>query len=332
MSSSQPPRLAVQALVRGSPIAAPLFLPIVFSLGSKLENLALADFLSNPTKITNALKQIQAFLPCDGLACYADPYLEAEALGCRVIWDDARGARRGVTAPAAGVEISSEALTGASRIPVALDVMRRLKMMLTERIALFAGVTGPLTLSARLAGGAAPSALLLERAADVTRLIAAKYADAGMNALFIVEDAVPAGTEETLEWWLATLSPVCNVVRFYEALPVVLLTQPGSFAQARELLLNRAREFVLCLPLLDEGMWEAAARSHATNLGIALPVEVFESDEPEFEAVRLATDRLVKSHRPVLVTTAGDLPLTTDMRALPQRIQTLRSVARGSSA
>jgi hypothetical protein len=329
MASSQPPRLAVQALVRGSPIPAPLFLPIVFSLGSKLENLSPAHFLSNPTKITNALKQIHSYLPCDGLACYFDPYLEAEALGCKVIWDETRGTRRGVTAAPtspAGQEISWETLTHASRIPVALDVMHRLKVMLTGEIAFLAGVTGPLTLSAHLAGGAELSSSLLERAAEVTSLIAAKYVEAGMNVLFIVEDEVPACSEQTLEWWLASLSPVCNVIRFYEALPVVLLTHPGSFAQTRALLLNRAREFVLCLPLLDDEMWRDAARVNAANLGVALPVESFGGSDSEFETLRVATDRLVKSHRPVLLTTAGDLPLTTDMRALPKRITALRSL------
>ena len=64
----------------------PLFLPIVFSLGARVENISLRNFLTNPTKISNALRQIRTHLRRDGVTCYFDPYLEAEALGGVFDW------------------------------------------------------------------------------------------------------------------------------------------------------------------------------------------------------------------------------------------------------
>ena len=86
MAEQRTPRQMVTALVRGKALARPLLLPVVFSLGSRLENLPPRDFLGNPTKIANALRQIRSTLKIDGLTCYWDPLLEVEALGGIVEW------------------------------------------------------------------------------------------------------------------------------------------------------------------------------------------------------------------------------------------------------
>lgn len=313
----------VQALARGETGAGPLFLPVVFSLGSKLEGLPLRSFLGNPTKIANALKQLHGVLRCDGLACYFDGLLEAEALGCQVGWTDPDGAGRRITAaPAAPPDLSPEALARAGRIPVALEVVRRLKVTLAEPVALVAGVTGPFTLATRLAGGSSPSPALLERAAEAVRLVATGYLEAGLNVLLLVEEELSG--PERLPWWQASVTPVANVVRFYEALPAVLLPRAGPFARA---LLGEPRAFVLCLPLGEESFWREAARAGAENLGVALPAGLLAESEAEFDALRGAAERLIRAQRPVLLTTAGDLPLGIDMRALPPRIHALRALA-----
>jgi len=54
MSSSNSPRSIVKALVRGEVPARPLLMPLMFSLGARLENLPLREFQSNPTRIANA--------------------------------------------------------------------------------------------------------------------------------------------------------------------------------------------------------------------------------------------------------------------------------------
>ena len=62
MAESTTPRGVIKALLRGEAPHRPLLMPIIFSLGSRLESLALRDFHSNPTKIANALRQIRSVL------------------------------------------------------------------------------------------------------------------------------------------------------------------------------------------------------------------------------------------------------------------------------
>src|SRR6266571_2702797 len=75
------PRQMAKGFLKGELPPRPLVLPIVFSLGAKVENVSAAAFLKNPTKIASALRQMRSHLQTDGVACYFDPYLEVEALG-----------------------------------------------------------------------------------------------------------------------------------------------------------------------------------------------------------------------------------------------------------
>src|SRR5712692_7698576 len=84
MERSPTPRQMAKGLLSGIVPPRPLFLPIAFSLGAKVENVPLGAYLSNPTKISSALRQMRALLRADGVACYFDPYLEVEALGATV--------------------------------------------------------------------------------------------------------------------------------------------------------------------------------------------------------------------------------------------------------
>ena len=58
MNANLTPRQMLKGMLQGTPPSRPLFLPIVFSLGAKVENLRLPAFLANATKITNALRQV----------------------------------------------------------------------------------------------------------------------------------------------------------------------------------------------------------------------------------------------------------------------------------
>src|ERR1700683_677748 len=86
MTENSTPRQMLKGLLQGIPQTRPLFLPIVFSPGAKVENLTLRKFVGNANKLSNALRQIHSHLRWDGVACYFDPYLEAEALGAVLQW------------------------------------------------------------------------------------------------------------------------------------------------------------------------------------------------------------------------------------------------------
>ena len=120
----------VKGLLQGNPQPRPLIVPIVFSLGAKVENLSFRAYLDNPTKISNALRQIRTQLRTDGVSCYFDPFLEAEALGAAPQWDEANqsrvihwpeGVRRGELPPRLR---SSEEAASSLRVKAGVEVIR----------------------------------------------------------------------------------------------------------------------------------------------------------------------------------------------------------------
>src|SRR5882672_4161609 len=171
MPEQMTPRRAIKALLQGETPARPLLLPIIFSLGARLQNLPLRDFQSNPTKVVNALRQIHGVLRLDGVTCSFDPYLELEALGCAREWkadgssvvtcpkfSDAADLRNKLKAP--------DTLPDQAPVHRACEVLRRLRALLTDEPALMVGVTGPLALAAQLSGSSDVD--LLDFAAEVT--------------------------------------------------------------------------------------------------------------------------------------------------------------------
>ena len=321
MAESPTPRQMLKDLLQGIAPPRPLFLPIVFSLGARIENLPLPSFLANSTKITNALRQIRGRLPADGVTCYFDPFLEVEALGaalrCQsddqlpsICWPEA--ARKGELPR--GLRSPEEAVK-AGRIGVAVEVIRRLNSLLREDTLLMGGASGPFTLAAQLvqfsdrefSGADDLSGSAFDLSAAMLTQVASAFVEAGAHVIFIHEDVMPRLSAESCEDWANRLSPALNIIRFYGALPVLLLTNPAAAEQNLELLVNRELEGVLC-PAVDALVRARASGMETTRLGVALPTPLLAPDAGLVERIR--------SLRPAIVTTSGDVPASTDIKQL----------------
>jgi Uroporphyrinogen decarboxylase (URO-D) len=335
------PRQILKGLLQGTPPPRPLFLPIVFSLGAKVENLPLRAFLCNATKITNSLRQIRTHLRSDGVACYFDAFLEAEALGATLQYaaDDQLPTLQWPP-PAEAGELpenlrSPEDAAKSPRVIVAVEVVQRLKSLLRDEPLLCAGVTGPFTLAAYLldlrTADAPPredfSNAALEVAAATITQITTKFVEAGANVIFIQENIFPVLSAEHCDAWAESLAPAFNIIRFYEALPVLLFSNESSFAPNRELIYTRKWDCVLC-PALNASASSAAEIAPPpgrANIGIALPAVAFQpsaTSAPENLAQSLHT--IMVELRPVLVTTANDVPASTDIKLLAKIGEAIR--------
>lgn len=333
------PRQVIKGLLQGIAPARPLFLPIVFSLGCRVENVSLRTFLSNPTKISNSLRQIRGYLQCEGLACYFDPSLEADALGGTLEWMSEDHPPR-ISWPTLDLDRlqggwpSPEDMAQRGRVPVACEVIRRLKSTLREQCLLMAGVTGPFTLASGLFGlghGEVRSRLdlplpVVEFAASVTSQISTKFVEAGADLILVVERVLPTLSAERCEEWASLLAPAFNVIRFYEALPVLLLTDSISVAANRDALFNREWECVLCPTLrgLEFDSSTGILESKVQALGVAMPIELFDSAESGGQGFLESIHRRVAELQPVLITTAGDLPPATDLKRATKILAELR--------
>ena len=332
MERSPTPRQMAKELMSGIVPARPLFLPIVFSLGAKVENVPLAAYLGNPTKICNALRQMQKHLRSDGVACYFDPYLEVEALGAslqRISEDQAptiHWPHRGLVGELPEEIRSPEEATKGGRIPVAVEVIRRMNALPNREFLLMAGVTGPLTLAARAtqmehktilqAGDSSEAAQ--ELAATVATQMATTFLEAGADTIIIHEEVVPAHSSEACDAWVNLLAPIINVVRFYEALPVLNICCRHLPNENLELICGQPWDCINCFAAeaIAARQKKSLAATYGAPYGIALPLDGFRPEGAGDGSPSQDIQEWVSDCQPSIVTTAGDVPVTTDMKHL----------------
>lgn len=298
----------VKTLVRtGQMPPQPLFMPLIFAAAAKVAGLSPQQFYTNPTKIANGLRQLQGPLRCDVLACYADQTLIAEALGASLSW--AGGLPQISAAPA---QLTPVEVTGQGRVPVMLDVISRLRVMLRDRVALAVALPGPWATAAYLSApaGAPNWADYLAAAGGATLQAARAACEAGADLILLIEPELPAAAHMSRAVWLTMLETICNVTRFHEALPVLLMPQGGN--QWPEIVAHGA------LPCLS-----------ATELAEA-PAEKALPDSPYGLALsataNLSTEAILqlKNQNCALITTAGDLPYELEAKMLRSMVADLR--------
>ena len=330
MEESATPRQMAKELLRGVLPSRPLFLPILFSLGARVENIPLDIFLSNPTKITSSLRQMRGHLRADGVACYFDPYLEVEALGATV---ESHAQDRPPTihwrhsTPTGEVPEglrSPEEVSRGGRVPVAVEVLRRMNSLGSRDFLLMAGVTGPQTLAAGIAladlrekaHGADVSSAVLEFAASIVTQVATAFLEAGADLIVIQEEILPVYTAESYDFWTNLLAPTINVIRFYEALPVLQLTDAHGVLQHWTTILHQQWDCVLSLPAAAVTLRhrEGSLRKAGPILGICLPLDVFRTEQPGGQVNLSAQQFIVSELPPSIITTAGDIPSGADMK------------------
>jgi len=322
-------RQIAKNLLNGEAPPRPLLLPIVFALGAKVENVPLTAFLNNPTKIVSAARQMRAHLQADAVACYFDVYLELEALGAnlrRTSDDEPPAVEWKQTAKAGELPQglrSAEETAQSGRIPVAAEVIRRLNAVPNRDFLLVASVSGPVKLAALLTQSEERentsleelSAEALEFASSVTTQIATTHLEAGADVIYLHEQ-IPAGlTAKACEDLASLLAPTINVTRFYEALPMLQLANASATIEECETILQQSWDCVLCLPdsFASSSRFVEFCVTMPKTPGVALSLEFFLPEHPGKEE-RIANLRdAVTNVRPPVITTAGDLPFSTDM-------------------
>jgi hypothetical protein len=337
MMESQTPREMLKGLLEGALPPRPLFLPIVFSLGARVENVPLRDFLSNPTKIFNSLRRIRAHLRADGVACYFDPYLEAEALGATIDWEFRESGATKTGSPLSWPDpaekgtlpravISPEQAVRGACVAVAVEVIRRLNTVQRDGSILMAGVTGPFTLAARLTGLECEQSLrpedvpreALEIAASFVTLLGTAFVEAGANLIFIQEDNLPTLSAENCQDWARLLAPTLNITRFYEALPVLYFSSRSAATENRNLIFQRQWDSILCpaLDALPAGHPEAIPGWSTSPRALALPLGIFHAEQTSDAWLPASLREAIPALRPAILTTAGDVPAGADMKRL----------------
>jgi uroporphyrinogen decarboxylase len=202
MKSSQPchGRELVLTTLRHEPHVAIPWVPFVGVHAGSLIGCTAHQVLTDPDKLVEALLKANELYHPDGQPVVFDLQLEAEILGCELLWAE-KTPPAVATHPLAGtLEIPARTPNqGDGRLPFVLEAMRRMKIAVGSHTALYGLVTGPFTLASHLRGTDIfldstdnPDYLvnLLEYTTGIACRVADFYIDAGMDVIAVVDPLV----------------------------------------------------------------------------------------------------------------------------------------------
>ena len=183
--------------LRHQPVKAVPWVPFAGVHAGKLTGFTAREVLTDRDKLLESLLEVNRLYNPDGQPVLFDLQIEAEILGCDLVW--AEDAPPSVVSHPLEDDLTIPTRlpeAGEGRLPLVLDVMRAMKARVGEKTALYGLVTGPFTLASHLRGTDIfldtvdnPEFLsgLLAYSAQVAIRISELYLEAGMDVIAVVD-------------------------------------------------------------------------------------------------------------------------------------------------
>ncbi|MEA5072935.1 MAG: uroporphyrinogen decarboxylase family protein [Eubacterium aggregans] len=161
------------------------------------------ELLTDGDKLYESLMEVAKLYMPDGMPIMFDLQVEAEILGCELLWAEDNPPSV-MSHPLAGEELTIPCSCRIpkktdGRIPMILDVMGRMKASVGEDIALYGLICGPLTLASHLRGSefftdmianAEYAKGLFDFCVEVCNAMSSYYIEAGMDVIAVVDPLV----------------------------------------------------------------------------------------------------------------------------------------------
>jgi uroporphyrinogen decarboxylase len=196
----------------------------------KLKGYNASEVLTDSCKLLESLLEVNKIYNPDGQPVVFDLQVEAEILGCELLWAE-KSPPSVANHPLETRPEIPKALPekNQGRLPLILEVMENMKQEVGERTALYGLVTGPLTLASHLRGTDLfldtidkPDFVtaLLAFCAETAKRISEYYIEAGMDVIAIVDPVVSQVSPRHFQQFLS--APFKDIFYF--------LRQRGTFS------------------------------------------------------------------------------------------------------
>jgi uroporphyrinogen decarboxylase len=184
------------------------------------------EMLKSADMIVGSLEEVSKLYMPDGLPVLFDLQVEAEILGCELLWADRNPPSVTGHPLAEEKTIPCQCLIPApdsGRIPVILDAMKRVKTTLGGDIALYGLICGPFTLALHLRGSGLFRDMmkdkdyvkdLLDFCGQVAVKMSGMYIDAGMDVIAVVDPLMSQVSPKMIDQLMAeTFKGVFDYIR-----------------------------------------------------------------------------------------------------------------------
>lgn len=188
------------AVMRHETTDAVPWVPFAGVHAGKLVGYSAREILNDKEKLLKSLLAVNEVYAPDGQPVLFDLQVEAEILGCKLMWADFAPPSVATHPLETKLEVPTQLPTEKDgRLPMILDVMRDMKAKVGDKTALYGLVTGPFTLASHLRGTDVfldsadnPEFLqeLVNYCADVCCRMVDLYIGTGMDVIAVVDPVV----------------------------------------------------------------------------------------------------------------------------------------------
>ncbi|WKY45167.1 uroporphyrinogen decarboxylase family protein [Eubacteriaceae bacterium ES2] len=169
------------------------------------------EVLTDGQKLYESLLEVFRLYTPDGMPVMFDLQIEAEILGCELLWaeDNPPSVMSHPYAQDNNLPCRCKIPKSSDgRLPMVLDVMRRIKSEIGEQTALYGLICGPVTLASHLRGSQffmdiimSPdyAKALVEFCSEVCQAVSQYYIDAGMDIIALVDPIISQLSPKSIE-------------------------------------------------------------------------------------------------------------------------------------
>jgi len=200
------PKELLFAALEHKPTPRPAWVPFAGVYSGRLKGYTATEFLQDEDKMVECLLEVNRMFKPDGQCCIFDLQIEAEILGCDLVWAD--DGPPSVASHPLDCDEDEEPVVPCEctipgpndgRIPLVCNAMRRVKEAVGDTTALYGLITGPFTLASHLRGSNIFMDMfdddeyvhdLLAYCGKVACKMADYYIDAGMDVIAVVDPLI----------------------------------------------------------------------------------------------------------------------------------------------
>jgi hypothetical protein len=283
MNSRDRFRSTIQVMNAGRPV----FLPLIYGLAARIEQVPLMDMVLDPTYYANLLDGAYKLLKHDAIITNFDPSLEAEIFGAQVEWKSDYDLPQITDWASCGLETASLETSG--RIPIMLEAIKRLVQTRGKEAAIVGAVTGPCSLARMIADKAKLEKeyqfeeVIALTGNQLTKLVRS-LCDAKVDAILIREDLL--GENYRTEWlarekpYTGIYTTIFNLTKFYNISALLMVRGPELSAIEEIGKKLRPGGIVLSgMPINRDGLVLLKNMSDALKLAIGLPIPLVDPAE-----------------------------------------------------
>lgn len=283
-------KVAFKNTLQGKNEGGLLFVPFVYGLAAKIANISLKEMTWDPTYYAYSLEGAYKLFHYDVIINNFDTGIEAESCGCELEW---RGEFDNpiISKGCDFFRLKPEDFLKRGRMPILLEVTKRLVISMGREIAIVGVFMGPCSLVKIIKGRALGTDKDdIQDAISFVGSFLAKFVrslcELKMDALFIREDLLGENFSEELsrykDSYKAIYTTLFNIIKAYSSYPL-LIVKNLSLEAIKDLHdILKPNGMILCGKKLDEGVLihlRDLSDSLKMCFGLPLPVGVGNQDD-----------------------------------------------------